>query len=58
MSIVQDLVVVVLVAVLPQFAGAGGEGAGDVVLPVLLKVVMALVFIAGGAWIGSATCRS
>lgn len=52
MSIVQDLQVVVLVAVLPQFAALGTGSAGEVIGPVLLKVGLAVAFIAGGAWVG------
>lgn len=52
MSIVQDLQVVVLVAVLPQFATLGSGSAAEVIGPVLLKVGLALAFIACGAWIG------
>lgn len=52
MSIVQDLQVVVLVAVLPQFATLGSGSAAEVVGPVLLKVGLAVAFIAGGAWVG------
>lgn len=52
MSIVQDLQVVVLVAVLPQFATLGSGSAAEVIGPVLLKVGLALAFIAAGAWVG------
>lgn len=52
MSIVQDLQVVVLVAVLPQFAQLGSGSAAEVIGPVLLKVGLAVAFIAGGAWVG------
>jgi len=49
MLIVQDLIVVILIVLLPQFARAGGE---DTVAALLLTVLKALAFIAGTVFLG------